>query len=162
MEGVFDHETPNNAVPSNSDQGHHVASAPPEMEKGPEAGQSQGFDLSELSYELKQAYRVFVELLSDSNRNVTWPFLDPVDAKAQGLWDYHERIKEPMSFAKSKCGLVLRVLKPRTGRHFESTMSYTLHLIITNGFTESLSHFSPLSVNLKIVFFIPVFVIGTF
>lgn len=93
----------NSVVPANSDQGHHDVIAQPEMKKAPETVQTQGFEVAELSYELKQAYRVYVELLSDSNRNVTWPFLEPVDAKAQGLWDYHERIKEPMSFAKSKC-----------------------------------------------------------
>lgn len=93
----------NNAVSTNSDQVHHDVIAQPEMKQAPETVETQGFELSQLSYEMKQAYRVYVELLSDSNRNVAWPFLEPVDAKAQGLWDYHERIKEPMSFAKSEC-----------------------------------------------------------
>ena len=90
-----------NAVLSHSDQVHHDVQ--PEMAKAPEAVQSQVFDLTKLSYELQQGYRVYIELLSDSNRNVTWPFLEPVDAEAQGLWDYHERVKQPMSFSKSKC-----------------------------------------------------------
>lgn len=60
------------------------------------------FDLTKLSYELQQGYRIYVELLADSNRNVTWPFLDPVDAESLGLWDYLDRIKEPMCFATSK------------------------------------------------------------
>ncbi|XP_031557162.1 mucin-5AC-like [Actinia tenebrosa] len=57
------------------------------------------FDLTKLSYELQQGYRIYVELLADSNRNVTWPFMEPVDAESLGLWDYYERIKEPMCFA---------------------------------------------------------------
>lgn len=60
------------------------------------------FDLTKLSYELQQGYRIYVELLADSNRNVTWPFLDPVDAESLGLWDYYDRIKEPMCFATSE------------------------------------------------------------
>ena len=60
------------------------------------------FDLTKLSYELQQGYRIYVELLAESNRNVTWPFLDPVDAESLGLWDYYDRIKEPMCFATSE------------------------------------------------------------
>jgi hypothetical protein len=60
------------------------------------------FDITKLSYELQQGYRIYVELLSDSNRNVTWPFLEPVDADSLGLLDYYERIKEPMCFATSE------------------------------------------------------------
>lgn len=60
------------------------------------------FDIANLSFELQQGYRVYSELLSDSNRNVTWPFLDPVDADSLGLWDYYDRIKQPMCFSTSK------------------------------------------------------------
>lgn len=74
---------------------------PPEIEKSP-VQQVNILDLSKLSPEVQQGYRVFMEMSADSYKNVTWPFLEPVDAEALGLWDYHERIKEPMSFYQSK------------------------------------------------------------
>lgn len=74
---------------------------PPEIEKSP-VQQVNILDLSKLSSEVQQGYRVFMEMSADSYKNVTWPFLEPVDAEALGLWDYHERIKEPMSFYQSK------------------------------------------------------------
>lgn len=58
-------------------------------------------DVTKLSYEVQQGYRVFVEMSGDSYKNVTWPFMEPVDAEALGLWDYHEKIKEPMSLHQS-------------------------------------------------------------
>lgn len=60
-------------------------------------------DPMKLCYELQQGYRIFRELLSDPYRTITYPFLEPVDAEALGLWDYHERIKEPMCFTTSEC-----------------------------------------------------------
>lgn len=60
------------------------------------------FDITKISFELQQGYRIYTELLSDSNRNVTWPFLEPVDADSLGLWDYYDRIKQPMCFSTSK------------------------------------------------------------
>lgn len=69
----------------------------PEMEKSP-IPQVNVLDLTKLNPEVQQGYRVFIEMSADSYKNVTWPFLEPVDAKALGLWDYHERVKEPMSF----------------------------------------------------------------
>ena len=72
----------------------------PEMEKKP-AQQVNVPDLSKLNPEVQQGYRVFIEMSADSYKNVTWPFMEPVDAEALGLWDYHERIKEPMSFFQS-------------------------------------------------------------
>ncbi|KAK3702967.1 hypothetical protein QZH41_012407, partial [Actinostola sp. cb2023] len=57
------------------------------------------FDVTKLNYDLQQGYRVYTELLGDSIRNVTWPFLDPVDADSLGLWDYYDRIKQPMCFS---------------------------------------------------------------
>lgn len=74
---------------------------PPEIEKSP-VQLVNTLDVTKLSYEVQQGYRVFVEMSADSYKNVTWPFLEPVDAEALGLWDYHERIKEPMSFHESK------------------------------------------------------------
>lgn len=73
---------------------------PPETEKSP-VQQVNILDLTKLSPEVQQGYRVFMEISADSYKNVTWPFLEPVDAEALGLWDYHERIKEPMSFHQS-------------------------------------------------------------
>lgn len=72
----------------------------PEMEKTP-VQQVNILDLTKLSPEVQQGYRVFIEMSADSYKNVTWPFMEPVDAEALGLWDYHERIKEPMSFHQS-------------------------------------------------------------
>ncbi|XP_067052488.1 serine-rich adhesin for platelets-like [Acropora muricata] len=60
-------------------------------------------DVTKLSYEVQQGYRVFVEMSGDSYKNVTWPFMEPVDAEALGLWDYHEKIKEPMSLHQIGC-----------------------------------------------------------
>lgn len=72
----------------------------PEMEKTP-VQQVNILDLTKLSPEVQQGYRVFIEMSADSYKNVTWPFMEPVDAEALGLWDYNERIKEPMSFHQS-------------------------------------------------------------
>lgn len=69
----------------------------PEIEKSP-IPRVNVLDLTKLNPEVQQGYRVFIEMSADSYKNVTWPFLEPVDTKALGLWDYHERIKEPMSF----------------------------------------------------------------
>lgn len=73
----------------------------PEMEKPP-VSQVNILDLTKLSPEVQQGYRVFIEMSADSYKNVSWPFLEPVDAEALGLWDYHDRIKEPMSFQQSQ------------------------------------------------------------
>lgn len=72
----------------------------PEMEKSVDQHVNM-VDVTKLSYEVQQGYRVFMEMSADSYKNVTWPFLEPVDAEALGLWDYHEKIKEPMSFHES-------------------------------------------------------------
>ncbi|KAL9979823.1 hypothetical protein ACROYT_G017540 [Oculina patagonica] len=74
----------------------------PEMEKTP-VQQVNILDLTKLSPEVQQGYRVFIEMSADSYKNVTWPFMEPVDAEALGLWDYNERIKEPMSFHQIGC-----------------------------------------------------------
>lgn len=73
---------------------------PPEIGKSP-VQQVNILDLTKLSPEVQQGYRVYIEMSADSYKNVTWPFLEPVDAEKLGLWDYHERIKEPMSFHQS-------------------------------------------------------------
>lgn len=69
--------------------------------KQPETARS-GFDVANLSMELQQGYRIYSELLADSNRNITWPFIEPVDADSLGLWDYYDRIKQPMCFSTSE------------------------------------------------------------
>lgn len=73
---------------------------PPEIEKSP-VQQMNILDLTKLNPEVQQGYRVYIEMSADSYKNVTWPFMEPVDAEALGLWDYHEKIKEPMSFQQS-------------------------------------------------------------
>ena len=72
----------------------------------------QVVDPTKLNYEVQQGYRIFRELLSDPYRTITYPFLEPVDAEAMGLWDYHERIKEPMCFTTSE---YIRIHVPSEG-----------------------------------------------
>jgi len=58
-------------------------------------------DLSSMSYELQQGYRILRELMTDSNKSFVGPFLNPVDSTAAGCSDYYERIKRPMWMKKS-------------------------------------------------------------
>ncbi|XP_077978716.1 uncharacterized protein LOC144434134 [Glandiceps talaboti] len=53
----------------------------------------------ELSPELQTGYRLLLSIMSTS-KSIVWPFLDPVDVEKYNLWDYHERIKEPMWLRK--------------------------------------------------------------
>lgn len=81
----------------------------PEIEKSP-VQQVNMLDVTKLSYELQQGYRVFIEMSSDAYKNVTWPFMEPVDAESLGLWDYHDKVKEPMSFQESKYNFLLFIV----------------------------------------------------
>ncbi|CAH1242827.1 BRD2 [Branchiostoma lanceolatum] len=54
------------------------------------------------SHELQQGYRVLREIMVDHHKNISWPFLDPVDVEGENLWDYHDRIKQPMWLRKIK------------------------------------------------------------
>ncbi|XP_070565444.1 uncharacterized bromodomain-containing protein 10-like [Ptychodera flava] len=53
----------------------------------------------ELSFDLQHGYRILMGIMSTS-KSIIWPFLDPVDIEKYNLWDYHERIKEPMWLRK--------------------------------------------------------------
>ena len=59
-------------------------------------------DITLLSYEVQQGYRIFRELLSDQYKSITYPFIQPVDVEGLNLWDYHARIETAMSFSQSK------------------------------------------------------------
>lgn len=54
------------------------------------------------SYEQEQAFRILGEIMSESSKNINWPFLNAVDANMEGCQDYYERIKRPMWLYKSK------------------------------------------------------------
>jgi hypothetical protein len=43
--------------------------------------------------------RVLLEMYSKRLRQVAWPFLEPVDHKALGLYDYKDRITRPMDLS---------------------------------------------------------------
>nr|XP_006812329.1 PREDICTED: uncharacterized protein KIAA2026-like [Saccoglossus kowalevskii] len=53
----------------------------------------------ELSPELRHGYRILMGVMSCS-KSIVWSFLDPVDVEKYNLWDYHERVKEPMWLRK--------------------------------------------------------------
>ncbi len=55
-----------------------------------------------LSYELQQGFRILKELMSETNKSLNWPFMEPVDTEQLGLWDYYERVSRPMWLKKSK------------------------------------------------------------
>ena len=71
------------------------------------AGRTDFFDDDDdekppLSSELEQGYKILRGIMSDTNKSINWPFKDPVDTEGLGLYDYHERIKQPMWLKKSK------------------------------------------------------------
>ena len=70
----------------------------PEEESDPEEDVEQ----EPLNYDLAQGNRILMEIMSDANKSLNWPFMDPVDTEGMGLNDYHERVKEPMWLRKSK------------------------------------------------------------
>ncbi|RDD39160.1 Uncharacterized protein KIAA2026 [Trichoplax sp. H2] len=49
-----------------------------------------------LSAELFQGWKLVNDLLSNQFASMTWPFREPVDTEKLGLWDYYDRIKQPM------------------------------------------------------------------
>jgi hypothetical protein len=72
-------------------------------------------DVESMTYELQQGYRIFRQLLVDSNKSFVGPFLHPVDATALGCSDYYQRIKQPICLKQSNfCSTVhlLFVEKP--------------------------------------------------
>ncbi|XP_014675147.1 PREDICTED: uncharacterized protein KIAA2026-like [Priapulus caudatus] len=55
-----------------------------------------------LSEELQQGYRILKEFMSDVNKSVNRLFMDEVDVEELQLWDYHERVKDPIWLKKMK------------------------------------------------------------
>lgn len=53
------------------------------------------------SQELQQGFRILNEILSDSNKHLNWPFIEPVDSTQDGCQDYYEMIETPMWLSKS-------------------------------------------------------------
>nr|XP_039258148.1 uncharacterized protein KIAA2026-like [Styela clava] len=45
--------------------------------------------------ELETSYRILTEIVKQ-NKSTCWPFMEKVDIKGLGLWDYEKKIKEPM------------------------------------------------------------------
>ena len=58
--------------------------------------------VGEREYELMLMRKLVREIISDHYKSANWPFLDPVDVEALKLWDYPERVKNPMWLKKSK------------------------------------------------------------
>ncbi|XP_078658496.1 uncharacterized protein LOC144903892 [Branchiostoma floridae x Branchiostoma belcheri] len=54
------------------------------------------------SHELQQGYRILREIMVDHYKNISWPFVNPVDVEGENLWDYNDRIKQPMCLRKIK------------------------------------------------------------
>ena len=47
--------------------------------------------------ELQTGYKILKDLMADSNKNVNWPFMDPIEVSAPNLVDdYHEKIEKPV------------------------------------------------------------------
>lgn len=55
-----------------------------------------------MSYELQQGYKILREIMGNNNRSFTWPFVNPVDAAAEGCSDYYKKVNKPMWLMKSK------------------------------------------------------------
>ena len=60
-----------------------------------------------ISYELEQAHRVLRELMSDSYKNINWPFMQAVDANMEGCYDYYDSVKRPIWLFKSLFLIIL-------------------------------------------------------
>lgn len=86
-----------------------------DMSDGPEAemsvSDSEENEKEPLSYELQQGFRILREIMSDGNKSLNWPFMEPVDSEGMGLQDYASRIKEPMWLKKSKALLEFSLFK---------------------------------------------------
>ena len=61
-----------------------------------------GIDMDNMSHDLQQAFRILSELLTDSNKQTVWPFLEKIDPAATKAYDYYDKIKKPMWIKKSK------------------------------------------------------------
>ena len=58
--------------------------------------------VGEREYELMLMRKLVREMMSDLYKSANWPFLDPVDVEALKLWDYPERVKNPIWLKKSE------------------------------------------------------------
>ena len=61
-------------------------------------------DHGQSNIELQTGYKILKDLMADSNKNVNWPFMDPIDVSAPHLvGDYNEKIEKPiwLKFSKS-------------------------------------------------------------
>ncbi len=72
------------------------------MKRRPKSKGIPWIPLPDLPYELDHGYRILRDLMGDRCKSFNWPFMDPVDVDALGLWDYHDRIKQPMWLRKSE------------------------------------------------------------
>ena len=70
--------------------------------RGPKSKSTPWIPLPNLSLELDHAYRILRDLMGDRCKSFNWPFMDPVDTEKLGLWDYHDRVPQPMWLRKSK------------------------------------------------------------
>jgi hypothetical protein len=61
-------------------------------------------DKEPLNSELRNGLRILKEIMSDINKSVNWPFMEPVDAKDAP--EYYDRIESPMWLRKSKYALL--------------------------------------------------------
>lgn len=85
-------------------QEEEIAEETIESEKEACSSTDEGEDENEepLSYELQQGYKILREIMGNNNRSFTWPFVNPVDAAAEGCADYYRKVKKPMWLMKSK------------------------------------------------------------
>lgn len=56
-------------------------------------------NLDGLSEQLEYCDGILKEMLSKKHAAYAWPFYEPVDAEALGLYDYHDIIKYPMDLS---------------------------------------------------------------
>ena len=60
-------------------------------------------DHGQRSVELQTGFRILKDLMADSNKNVNWPFMDPIEVSAPDLVDdYYEKIERPIWLKLSK------------------------------------------------------------
>ena len=86
---------------------------PPAGLRRPKSKGTPWIPLDDLPYELDHGYRILRDLMGEKCKSFNWPFLDPVDVEALGLWDYHDRIKQPMWLRKSKRGFITSYFRKR-------------------------------------------------
>ena len=59
------------------------------------------------SVELQTGFKILKDLMADSNKNVNWPFMEPIEVSAPDLAaDYHQKIEKPIWFKLSKLCMI--------------------------------------------------------